>query len=617
MMYSYIQDVTCIVIMNHALLKMNKQIMILILVGLAMVVMVPSGLGTTLILQDANTENLDDSVLNRIGDGFSGASATYDFENRTDDTSYKTIIIKFNISSIPADQIIDSAHLSMYFESTTLDSGDGLGMRIHHVYAFPTFSIDSGVEWKEGNGNSSCDPGEICWSKRPSSSDDYNINPESTVVYTNGDPLSVFYNWTTTEMVRTAYIGGDTNITMLFHVYISSGNTDLDRIRLTSKEGATSANRPMLTINYSPAAAPTFSTNSTNSTVAGQEILHRLKWEDNVGLSGYIFSYCNGTWDGSDCLGSTEGTYTEVHWDTGTGRDDPKGITNNGTHIFTCDNADDEVYIYLLDGTYVTSWDISTKSGDCSDITNNGSNVFIIDTNDRNVYVYTMSGSYVTEWATELQAGFSQHGLTTDGINIWITDYTTDIVYEYYMNGTYTSTSWTTITAERGDLGSNGNSEGMTTDGTNIWTYDGADMLVYKYDMDGNVISSWDTSGEVADNTGSGITNNGTYFWIVDGTGDEVYQYEMTTTGWVNDSFVAMTGTLNWSNITKTINSTIGLTYAWRVYANDTSNNWNTSDIYTYVSTSGEAPPAAAPIKTKFTMYRNMFTMYGSRFVMT
>jgi len=50
---------------------------------------------------------------------------------------------------------------------------------------------------------------------------------------------------------------------------------------------------------------PTYSLNSTNSTLAGTNILHSLKWEDNVGLSGYIFSFCNGTWDGSNCLGDS------------------------------------------------------------------------------------------------------------------------------------------------------------------------------------------------------------------------------------------------------------------------------------------------------------------------
>jgi len=50
---------------------------------------------------------------------------------------------------------------------------------------------------------------------------------------------------------------------------------------------------------------PTYSDNSTNSTLAGTPIEHRLKWNDNSGLSGYIFQFCNGTWNGTECLGDS------------------------------------------------------------------------------------------------------------------------------------------------------------------------------------------------------------------------------------------------------------------------------------------------------------------------
>ena len=46
---------------------------------------------------------------------------------------------------------------------------------------------------------------------------------------------------------------------------------------------------------------PIYSLNSTNSTLAGTAISHNLKWNDDVGLSGYIFQFCNGTWNGTHC----------------------------------------------------------------------------------------------------------------------------------------------------------------------------------------------------------------------------------------------------------------------------------------------------------------------------
>lgn len=42
-------------------------------------------------------------------------------------------------------------------------------------------------------------------------------------------------------------------------------------------------------------------TNSTNSTISGSSILHSLKWQDAGNLSGYVFQFCNGTWNGTEC----------------------------------------------------------------------------------------------------------------------------------------------------------------------------------------------------------------------------------------------------------------------------------------------------------------------------
>jgi len=58
----------------------------------------------------------------------------------------------------------------------------------------------------------------------------------------------------------------------------------------------------------------------------------------------------------------------------------------------------------------------------------------------------------------------------------------------------------------------------------------------------------------------------------------------------VNDSWVSMSGTTDWSNVTKVVNSTVGATIKWKVYANDSNDNWNVSDVFTYITTSGGAP---------------------------
>jgi len=61
------------------------------------------------------------------------------------------------------------------------------------------------------------------------------------------------------------------------------------------------------------------------------------------------------------------------------------------------------------------------------------------------------------------------------------------------------------------------------------------------------------------------------------------------TSIWVNDTFVSMTGTGNWSNVTKTITSEVGVNVSWCIYANDTSDNWNSTSCdspFSYVTTS-------------------------------
>jgi len=49
---------------------------------------------------------------------------------------------------------------------------------------------------------------------------------------------------------------------------------------------------------------------------------------------------------------------------------------------------------------------------------------------------------------------------------------------------------------------------------------------------------------------------------------------------WENDSWVILTGKSGWINVTKILNSNVGSVVAWKIYANDTSNEWSMSDEY-------------------------------------
>ncbi|MCX6749737.1 MAG: hypothetical protein NTW17_03285, partial [Candidatus Pacearchaeota archaeon] len=70
-----------------------------------------------------------------------------------------------------------------------------------------------------------------------------------------------------------------------------------------------------------------------------------------------------------------------------------------------------------------------------------------------------------------------------------------------------------------------------------------------------------------------------------------IFSFDNGTGTFVNDSFVSMTGTSNWSNITKSVNSTVGLAIRWKIYANDSVNNSNATVIFVYDTTlANEAP---------------------------
>jgi len=76
-------------------------------------------------------------------------------------------------------------------------------------------------------------------------------------------------------------------------------------------------------------------------------------------------------------------------------------------------------------------------------------------------------------------------------------------------------------------------------------------------------------------------------YWTDFALGGYIFSFDNCTGVFVNDTWTEMTGTGNWSNVSKTINSTVNCKIRWRVYANDTVGNMNVSDIYSFRTTSG------------------------------
>ena len=72
-----------------------------------------------------------------------------------------------------------------------------------------------------------------------------------------------------------------------------------------------------------------------------------------------------------------------------------------------------------------------------------------------------------------------------------------------------------------------------------------------------------------------------------------IFSLDNGNASFINDSWHSFSGTTNWSNVTKTVNSTVGSTIMWRVYVNDSAGNWNVSDEFSYTTIDGTAPVEA------------------------
>ena len=103
-----------------------------------------------------------------------------------------------------------------------------------------------------------------------------------------------------------------------------------------------------------------------------------------------------------------------------------------------------------------------------------------------------------------------------------------------------------------------------------------------------------DTTPPVWSNAGTNSTLAGqpTRFYVkwTDDVSLSGFIFGTNNTGtWTNDTWTPMSGTINWSNVTKILNSAVSVVVRWRVWTNDTSNNWNSTGILSLTTTVGYA----------------------------
>ncbi|MBD3163709.1 hypothetical protein GF323_00750, partial [Candidatus Woesearchaeota archaeon] len=117
----------------------------------------------------------------------------------------------------------------------------------------------------------------------------------------------------------------------------------------------------------------------------------------------------------------------------------------------------------------------------------------------------------------------------------------------------------------------------------------------YTQDMAGNV-NATELRTVTVNTLPPGFSNNQTsapgkineYVWFYvnwsddNGLSSYIFSWNGTNGTWMNDTAVSFTGIVNQSNVTKTINLTRGNSIGWRFYANDSADQWNKTDIWTF-----------------------------------
>ncbi len=239
------------------------------------------GNSTTIILQDADTENLDDAYAEEAdaANEFGANGAIYAGLPSTAGNQ-RDIMVKFYISLIPLSSTIEDCTVCLEIDANLLDAdNEGYNISVNHVYPFPLYNI-SDLDWTEGTGNISvpneCTGSEYCWDTKPTTSLQYNLTFEDTRKYFGGtgEPIGLEC-FDVTNMVSTSYNDNDKNLTILFSphdVFGSPGTNDF--IRFFSKEDGTAARRPYLNITYSEEEPPPPTKGIINNTAGSVPFYH-------------------------------------------------------------------------------------------------------------------------------------------------------------------------------------------------------------------------------------------------------------------------------------------------------------------------------------------------------
>lgn len=242
---------------------------------------------TTIQLQDANTENLDDSYMfDQLGNDNYGVVEYIYIGGRVYSGDKYAGIIKYDLTQLPENTKVINSESCLYLSAESFGTSDDATIGIHHVY--------NNFSWNEET---------ITWNNGPSTGY-YNETYESSILFSNG-VSGGWYCWNTTKMVVDE-VG--TNLTIYFLVESSTLEAE-EKLTFVSKEGSASL-RPNMSITYDSAksglipegSGTPFYTNNSNPRTSGSLSAGQSEnitfWVNATGSTGIVhdfFAFANTT----------------------------------------------------------------------------------------------------------------------------------------------------------------------------------------------------------------------------------------------------------------------------------------------------------------------------------
>jgi len=250
---------------------------------------------TTIILQDADTENLEDTYIAKSSENDNSGAAYFDIQNDTGNTYVYYGFVKFNISNILLVDNVSNCDLNLYQEGEYLELNEEQNLTLHTFY---------NTTWKED---------DLTWNTISFSQIDLSYDNYTHFADGSSNGWKVF---NCNSSIQKAFHWENKSVSFAIIPYEAVGTTTPDYVRFTSKEGVSSANRPYLNITYINYDSPThdilYPENKTYNFLP--TTLNVTSVPDTVSLSVCWYSLDGGinnnTWDCSTGLNTTV-TYSQ------------------------------------------------------------------------------------------------------------------------------------------------------------------------------------------------------------------------------------------------------------------------------------------------------------------